>query len=186
MIRYPRLILAIPLLFVAVACSTQQTSSVGRDPDLDAKGRAALVKLFDSTPKAKALRYQVKAVLVFPDLIKAGFIVGAQGGNGVMFSRDGQVLGYYNATALSYGLQAGVQSFSEAMFLMTDSARTYLDSSDGWSVGMGPSVVVVDAGTAKSMTTTTLQSDVYAFIFGQQGLMAGLGLQGQKITKINR
>jgi lipid-binding SYLF domain-containing protein len=94
-------------------------------------------------------------------------------------------MGYYNATALSYGLQAGVQSFSEAMFLMTDSAINYLNSSDGWSIGMGPSVVVVDAGMGKSMTTTTLQSDVYAFIYGQQGLMAGLGVQGQKITKIN-
>jgi lipid-binding SYLF domain-containing protein len=67
---------------------------------------------------------------------------------------------------------------------MTPAALNYLNSSDGWSVGMGPSVVVVDEGKAKSMTTTTLQSDVYAFIYGQEGLMAGLGVQGQKITKI--
>ncbi len=76
------------------------------------------------------------------------------------------------------------QSFAEAIFLMTDAAVNYLHNSDGWSLGMGPSIVVVDAGTAKSMTSTTLQSDVYAFIFGQQGLMAGLGLQGQKITRL--
>jgi lipid-binding SYLF domain-containing protein len=69
------------------------------------------------------------------------------------------------------------------MFLMTDDALSYLNSSNGWSVGVGPSVVVVDAGMGKSMTTTTLKSDVYAFIFGQQGLMAGLGVQGQKISK---
>jgi lipid-binding SYLF domain-containing protein len=75
------------------------------------------------------------------------------------------------------------QSFSEAMFLMSDSAVSYLNSSDGWSVGVGPSVVVVDAGMGKSMTSTTLKSDVYAFIFGQQGLMAGMGVQGQKISK---
>jgi lipid-binding SYLF domain-containing protein len=72
------------------------------------------------------------------------------------------------------------------MFLMNDSAVSYLNSSDGWSVGVGPSIVVVDEGAAKSLTTSTMQSDVYAFIYGQQGLMAGLGVQGQKITKLNR
>jgi lipid-binding SYLF domain-containing protein len=100
-----------------------------------------------------------------------------------MFGPDGKVMGYYNVTALSYGLQAGAQTFHQAFFLMTPAALSYLNSSDGWSVGMGPSVVVVDEGKAKSMTTTTLQSDVYAFIYGQEGLMAGLGVQGQKITK---
>ena len=102
-----------------------------------------------------------------------------------MFGPDGKVLGYYNATALSYGLQAGAQSFPQAMFLMTPAALSYLNSSDGWSVGMGPSVVVVDEGTAKSMTTTTLQSDVYAFIFGQEGLMAGLGVQGRRSPRLS-
>jgi lipid-binding SYLF domain-containing protein len=71
------------------------------------------------------------------------------------------------------------------MFLITDSAITALSSGGGLSVGMGPSVVVVDAGMARSMTTTTLKSDVYAFIFGQQGLMAGLGVQGQRIVKFD-
>jgi lipid-binding SYLF domain-containing protein len=84
---------------------------------------------------------------------------------------------------LSYGMQAGAQSFSEAMFLMTDSAITELSSGTGLSVGVGPSVVVVDEGMARSMTTTTMKSDVYAFIFGQEGLMAGLGVQGQRIVK---
>jgi lipid-binding SYLF domain-containing protein len=86
---------------------------------------------------------------------------------------------------VSYGLQAGEQTFSQAMFLMTDSAINYLDNSDGWSVGMGPSVVALDAGKAKEMTTTTSQSDVYVFIHVQQGLMAGLGSQAQRIRKFN-
>ncbi len=93
-------------------------------------------------------------------------------------------MGYYNMVAGSYGLQAGVQSFDYAMFFMTDSALDYLNSSAGFEVGVGPSVVVVDAGIAKSLTTTTAKDDVYAFIFGQKGLMAGLGLQGSKITRI--
>jgi lipid-binding SYLF domain-containing protein len=71
------------------------------------------------------------------------------------------------------------------MFLMTDAAITQLTSGTGLAVGMGPSVVVVDAGMARDMTTTTLKADVYAFIFGQQGLMAGLGVQGQRIVKFD-
>jgi lipid-binding SYLF domain-containing protein len=186
MIKYLRLILAVPLLLFGAACSTNPTVANGGDPELDAQAREALQQLFDSTPKAKDLQYQAKAVVVFPSIVKAGLIVGAQGGKGVMFGPDGKILGYYRARGVSYGMQAGAQTFSEAMFLMTDSAITSLTSGTGLSVGVGPSVVVVDAGMAKSMTTTTLKSDVYAFIFGQEGLMAGLGVQGQRIVKFDK
>ncbi len=185
MIRYLRFVFAILVFPFVAACSTNPTVANGGDPELVAKAQAALQQLFDSTPKAKELQYQAKAVVVFPDIVKAAFIAGAEGGKGVMFGPDGKVLGYYRARAISYGLQAGAKSFSQAMFLMTDSAITTLTSGAGLSVGVGPSVVVVDAGMARSMTTTTLKSDVYAFIFGQSGLMAGLGVQGQRIVKFD-
>ncbi len=140
--------------------------------------------LYASTPHAKSLADNSFGILIFPGILKAGFLVGGAGGDGVLFSKDGRVLGYYNVSALSYGLQAGAQNFSEAMFLMTPGAKQYLDSSDGWSVGAGPSVVLADTGMAKDFSTTTVRSDVYAFVFGQTGLMAGLGVQGQKITKL--
>lgn len=184
MIKHLRLMLAVPLLLMALSCSTQAPSTIG-DPDLEAKARASLQQLAGTAPRTAQLQKLAKGVLVFPDILKAGFIVGGQTGKGVMFGPDGQVLGYYSIDAVSYGLQAGGQSFSQAMFLMTDSAMSYLTSSDGWSVGMGPSVVVVDEGVGKTLTSDTLQSDVYAFIFGQQGLMAGLGVTGQKISKYN-
>ncbi len=100
--------------------------------------------------------------------------------------RDGKLVAHYNSVAASYGLQAGVQSFGYVLFLMNDKTLQYLDSSDGWEIGVGPSIVIVDAGKARSMTTLTLKDDVYAFIFNQQGLMAGLGLQGSKITKLDK
>jgi lipid-binding SYLF domain-containing protein len=192
MFKLVRLMAMIPVLLAAVACSSMDSSSSGSGsssasgsarPELEQKARDAYRTLIEKTPKAGELATKATAVLVFPDIVKAGFLVGAQEGNGVMFGPDGKVMGYYNVTALSYGLQAGAQTFHQAFFLMTPAALSYLNSSDGWSVGMGPSVVVVDEGKAKSMTTTTLQSDVYAFIYGQEGLMAGLGVQGQKITK---
>jgi lipid-binding SYLF domain-containing protein len=188
MFKLVRLMAMIPVLLAAVACSSMDSSSSSSSsgrPELEQKARAAYKSLVETTPKAGELATHATAVLVFPEIVKAGFLVGAQGGDGVMFGPDGKVIGYYNASALSYGLQAGAQTFHQAFFLMTPAALSYLNSSDGWSVGMGPSVVVVDEGKAKSMTTTTLQSDVYAFIYGQAGLMAGLGVQGQKITKIS-
>ena len=76
--------------------------------------------------------------------------------------------------------------FGYAMFLMTPAAVEDLDKSDGWEIGVGPSIVVLDEGAAKTLTTTTMQSDVYAFVFDQKGLMAGAGIQGSKITRVNR
>jgi lipid-binding SYLF domain-containing protein len=185
MLTYLRRVLTIPVLLFFVACSTNPTVANGGDPQLVAEARAALQQLYASTPEAKTLQSQAKAVVVFPSLTKAGLIVGAEGGKGVMFAPDGKVLGYYRARAVSYGLQAGAQTFSEALFLLTDSAITTLTSGAGLSVGSGPSVVLVDAGMAKSLTTTTLKSDVYAFLYGQQGLMAGFGLQGQRIVRFD-
>ena len=105
-------------------------------------------------------------------------------GDGVLM-KNGRSVGYYNSIAASYGLQAGVQVFGYALFFMNDAALAYLGQSDGWEVGVGPSIVVVDQGVGKSLTSTTLTQAVYAFIFDQKGLMAGLGIQGAKITKLS-
>ena len=155
-------------------------SAAAIDRDVD----AALWKLYETTPAAKALAEKAKGILVFPNIVKAGFVVGAQYGDGALL-KNGRTVGYYNIVAASYGLQAGAQSFGYAMFLMTDSALNYLETSAGWEVGVGPSIVVVDSGMARTLTTTTLQDDVYAFVFGQKGLMAGAGVQGSKITKMS-
>jgi len=131
-----------------------------------------------------ALAKVTKGILVFPNVIKAGLVVGGQYGQGALLVA-GQTVGYYNTVAASYGLQAGAQSFGYAMFLMTDEALGYLNKSEGWEVGIGPTVVVMDEGMAKSMTSSTAKEDIYAFIFGQKGLMAGIGIQGSKITRID-
>jgi lipid-binding SYLF domain-containing protein len=159
------------------------TTHAATAAEINRSARAGLQELYDSSPAARTLGQTAKAVLVFPNVVKGGFIVGAQGGEGALLSR-GKTLGYYNTVAASYGLQAGIQKFGYALFFMTDSSLAYLNKSGGWELGTGPSFVVVDAGMAKSLTTTTLQKDIYAFFFNQKGLMAGLGLQGSKITRI--
>ncbi len=164
--------------------TSPRAAGVASAANLDEDAQAALQALYDRTPSAKTLGASAKGILVFPNIVKAGFIVGGQYGDGTLF-RSGRKVANYNIVAASYGLQAGVQSFGYALFLMTDAAVSYLDRSEGWEVGVGPSVVIVDEGFAKTLTTTTLQNDVYAFIFDQRGLMAGLGLQGSKITRLN-
>jgi lipid-binding SYLF domain-containing protein len=152
---------------------------------IDADVDAAMHKLYETTPAARKLAPRAKGILVFPNIVKAGFLVGAQYGSGGALRVKGRTVGYYNSVAASYGLQAGVQSFGYALFFMNKDAMNYLESSDGWEVGVGPSIVVVDEGAARSLTTTTATEDVYAFIFSQEGLMAGLGVQGSKISRIH-
>jgi lipid-binding SYLF domain-containing protein len=150
---------------------------------LERDARSAYDKLLASVPVAKSLSKDAAAVLVFPKITKAGLVVGGQYGDGVLF-RQGKAVGYYNTSGASYGLQAGAQQYGYAMFLMNEKAVAALDANDGFEVGVGPSVVVVDQGMAKTLTTTTARDDIYAFIFGQKGLMAGIGVQGNKITRL--
>jgi lipid-binding SYLF domain-containing protein len=175
-----RAVAAIVLIVTMLLAVTTAPRVAVANNELDAK--AALDSLYKSTPAARELGKTAKAILVFPRIVKAGFMIGAQYGNGILF-KNGRPAGSYNISAGSYGFQAGVQGFAYAMFFMTDDALTYLDESGGFEAGAGPSVVVVDKGAAKSLTTTTARKDVYAFIFGQKGLMGGVGLQGSKITK---
>jgi len=151
---------------------------------LTADGQASLNKLLAQSTKARLFAKNDVAVLVFPKILKAGFMIGAQTGDGVLL-RHGRAIGFYNISAGSFGLQAGGQVFSYALFFMNDKALEYLKSSDGWSVGTGPSIVVIDKGKAMSNDTTTMTQDVYAFPYGAAGLMAGLGIQGSKITHIH-
>ena len=155
------------------------------DRDID----AALKQLQASSSVAKELMSKAKGALVFPDITKAGFIVGVQhGGGGLAKRKQGggyYIADYFSLTAASYGLQAGIQSFGYVLLLMTDAAVEHVETSSGWELGTGPSIVVVDEGFAKTYSTKTANDDIYAFTFGQKGLMAGLGLQGSKISKLD-
>lgn len=146
--------------------------------------RTALTNLYAAEPASKYLGSKSVAILVFPNIVKAGFLFGGETGDGALLMGS-ETIGYYNLSAVSFGLQAGAQTFGYALFFMNNKALKYLDKSDGWSIGSGPSVVVIDRGLAGSITSTTLTQDVYAYPFGQQGLMAGIGIEGSKITRLN-
>ena len=171
-------IAAIAFLFSAVVGASENGAEIDRDVD------NAIRKLHTSSMTALDLSREAKAVLVFPDVVKAGLIIGGQYGQGAL-RVGGKTTGYYSTSAMSYGLQAGAQSFGYAMYFMTEKALDYLKESDGWEVGFGPNIVVLDKGKAGSLTTSTTEDNIYVFFFDQSGLMAGLGVQGSKISQIN-
>jgi lipid-binding SYLF domain-containing protein len=176
--------LSVQLALAVLVIVGAQTANAASAKEIAQNARRALENLCKKNQAARLLRKEAHAILVFPNIYKAGFVVGASGGDGAMF-KEGKTVGYYRSIAASYGLQAGVQKFGFALFFMNDAALAYLDKSEGWEIGVGPSIVIVDAGVGKTLTTTTGRSDVYAFIFDQKGLMAGIGIQGSKITKIS-
>lgn len=147
--------------------------------------RVALKKLYAAKPGARKLGERAQGILVFPNITKGGFMVGGMAGNGCLIRPDGSVREFYQTAGASYGLQAGIQEYGYALFLMDKSAFDNLNRTAGWEIGSSPSLVVVDEGMAASLSTTTLNASTYAFIFNQRGLMGGLGLQGSKITRIH-
>jgi len=173
--------LALPTVFAPLTISSARA-----DPreQLADNGLRALRKLEAVEPRSRFFAHHARAVLVFPSILKAGFVFGGETGNGVLLV-DGKAEAFYNLTGGSWGLQIGAQDFAYAVFFMTDGALDYLRKSDGFSAGTGPSIVVINAGAAAEADTTTLSHDVYAFPFGEKGLMADLTLQGTKITRIH-
>ena len=172
------LILLVSHFVSPTAALAASASAINRD------ATAVLTKLYKNNPGAKSLGDKAVAVLVFPSIVKGGFIVAGLYGDGVLRKR-GKAVAYYRSLAASYGFQAGIQNYGYVLFFMDDASVKYLENSDGWELGTGPSLVVLDTGFGKNLSTTTLQKGVYAFIFDQKGLMGGFGIQGSKITKIN-
>jgi lipid-binding SYLF domain-containing protein len=179
-----RLSLAVAAIAIAINAVTVSVSLAASASAIDRDVKATLDKLYKNNPGAKALADKSVAVLVFPSIVKGGFIIAGQFGDGAL-RKNGKTVAYYRSLAASYGFQAGVQAFGYVLFFMDDASLQYLDNSAGFELGTGPSLVVLDAGFGKNLSTTTLQKGIYAFIFDQKGLMGGAGIQGAKITKIN-
>lgn len=167
---------------IGAASGTAQAATAD---DLNKDATQALQRLYKSSPAALDLSKRAKSILVFPKIVKAGLVFGGSYGEGALL-KNGNVMGYYNSVSASWGWQAGGESYGYVVFLMSDKAVAYLDESKGWELGVGPSVVVVNEGVAKNLSSSTLKEDAYAFIFDQQGLMASLSIEGTKISRIKR
>jgi lipid-binding SYLF domain-containing protein len=175
----------VALAAIAPFAIAPNQASAATSEDLNRDADQAVQNLFRTNPVASDISKKAKAVLVFPQIVKAGLVFGGAYGEGVL-KVGPKVVDYYNSFSGSWGLQAGAQSYAYAVFLMTDKAIDYIKMTQGWEIGVGPTVVVVNEGVAKNLSTTTLKDDAYAFIFDQKGLMAGVSIEGTKISRIKR
>ena len=173
------------LLLATTTIGPAQSAVAASASELSSDGKAALDRLYAQSDRARRYGRDAKAILVFPRIVKGGFLVGGQSGEGILIV-NGEVTGYYRISAASLGLQAGAQTFGYALFLMNDTAVDHLRRNDGWAIGTGPSVVIYNEGLATNANSATLREDIVAFPFDQRGLMAGVDLEGSKIKKIDR
>lgn len=173
----------ITAIVIGVFTLTNTSSFAATKEDLDKDSAQALQILTDKNPLAAEVAKKAKATLVFPNIVKAGLVFGGAYGEGVL-RKAGTIDGYYNSITASFGWQAGAESYGYVVFLMSDKAIKYVHETKGWEIGVGPTVVLVNEGVAKNLSSTTLKSDAYAFIFDQQGLMASLSIEGTKISRI--
>jgi lipid-binding SYLF domain-containing protein len=172
-------------LFLLLAAVAFGASNAASAKGVDEEATAALKALYAQDAGAKALGEKAKAVLVFPSVFKAALIVGGQGGKGVMF-QDGKIIGHYNIGGVALGLAGGAQTYSYALFLMSDKAMERLQTLEGYELGVDPNIVVLNAAAGANLSTTTGQRDVYGYVYNASGLMGGVSLQGLKITKLSK
>lgn len=160
-------------------CTTTAEQRLSREE----AARASLNELYRTVPAARSLGEGSAAVLVFPTIVRGGLMIGGQLGDGVMFE-NGEAVGFYRVAGGSFGLQAGAQSFAQAYFFTTEEALQTFRDMAGWEVGAGVSVAVATVGAAGQINTSTLQAPVVVFVYGQAGLMAGIQVEGQRITPL--
>ena len=168
------------------------TGGSGKSPETDASKRQAidasvdgtLSRLFSTVGGSRELAAKAQGILVFPDVKKAAFIVGAQYGEGAL-RVGGHTVGYYSTSAASFGFQAGAQSTAVIFMFMTHDALASFQSSSGWSAGGDMAVSVVKVGANGTIDTTSASSQVVALVLTNTGLMADASVNGAKVTRLN-
>ncbi|HKT63885.1 MULTISPECIES: BPSL1445 family SYLF domain-containing lipoprotein [Burkholderia] len=160
------------------------SASASKRQSIDASVNATLSRLYSTVPGSRELVAKSRGVLVFPNVLQAGFIVGGQSGNGAL-RVGGSTVGYYNTSSLSVGLQAGAQSKAIVFLFMTQDALDSFRKSDGWAAGADASVAVVKVGANGAVDTTTATAPVEVLVLTNAGLMGDLSVNGTKVTKLN-
>lgn len=152
---------------------------------IDVKVSNALETLFATVPGAEELFPEARGVLVMPDIVKGGFVVGGAYGEGALLI-GGETVDYYSFAAASIGFQAGVQSTAQALYFMTDKALADFRAAKGWELGGAAGVAIPGKGVNVGLDSTTAKSPIIVFAFGADGLMAGVSVEGGKYTRIER
>ena len=153
--------------------------------EIDIKVDETLKRFKQEVPGGDRFLAKAKGALVFPNVIKAGFGIGGEYGEGAL--RIGsETVAYYNTAGASIGFQLGVQSKSLVIVFLEDKSLEYFRSSKGWEAGVDGSVAVVEWGVGEDINTINVEDPIVGFVFGNKGLMFNLTLEGSKFTRINK
>jgi lipid-binding SYLF domain-containing protein len=151
--------------------------------NLDAAVDAALAQLYAQDPASRELVAKSRAVLVFPSIVTAGFVIGGSYGEGAL-RVAGRSERYYKTAAGSVGLLAGGESKAMYLLFMTDEALNKFKASNGWTVGADASVAMMRTGATAAVDSASAQQAVIGYVLVKGGLMANLSLEGTKITPL--
>jgi lipid-binding SYLF domain-containing protein len=176
------------MLSITICCgmlANSQSVMAASAEEIDAKVNSALQLFYEKVGSAKELSAKAKGILVFPDVIKAGFGIGGEYGEGAL-RIDGKTIEYYSTAAASIGLQLGAQSKTVILMFLDSKALEDFRNSDGWEAGVDGSIAVLEWGAGESIDTTNIKDPIVGFVFGNKGLMYNLTLEGTKMSKIKR
>jgi lipid-binding SYLF domain-containing protein len=176
-------LVALTILLVCAWTGEVRPAAAATKGEIATEVGATLEKLYTQAPESRQLANKAKGMLVFPSVKKGGLIVGGSYGEGALLINDKPVA-YYSTTSGSIGLQAGYQESSVVYMFMTDEALQKFRESSGWEVGGDASVAVIDTGSTSKIGSQTFDQPVVAFVFGESGLMAGVSLEGSKISRL--
>ena len=172
-------------LFVAVAIVAEPPrSEAASAAEIDADANETLHSFVRQVSGARELANKAAGILVFPSVVKAGFGIGGEYGEGVLLNQQ-KVDGYYNLISASFGFQLGVQERSVIIMFMTKDALAGFERRAGWKVGVDGSIAVITLGAGGSIDSDQITSPVIGFVLDQKGLMYNLTLEGSKISRIN-
>jgi len=176
--------MGVALVLALLAMPWIMPSKAAPRPDIEASVRETLGRFFSEIYSSRELANQAVAVLVFPTVVKAGFGIGGEYGEGALHIR-GRTAGYYNIISGSIGFQLGAQARSVIIMFMTEPALAGFQATHGWKVGVDGSVAIIAVGAGGAIDTNSIRSPIVGFIFDQKGLMYNLTLEGSKITRID-
>lgn len=150
----------------------------------DANVNATLDRLYAAAPQSRELVDRAAGVLVFPSVLNVGLVVGGEHGDGVL-RVDGRTEAHYSTSGGSIGLQAGAQTKAEVIIFMTQESLDKFRASHGWTVGADATVAVAHIGANGSLDSETVRRPIVGFVMNNTGLMAGVSLEGSKVTKLS-
>jgi len=179
------LILRSALLVIVFSLAGVPSSHAASKVEINAKVKATLTTFYSQVKSGKELARKAEAILVFPDVFKAGIGIGGEYGEGALLIHN-KTSGYYSTAAASIGFQLGAQVKSQIIMFMTRRALKGFRNSDGWKAGVDGSVALITVGTGGDIDTNTVKDPIIGFIFSNKGLMYNLTFEGSKITRLSK